>query len=117
MKTKRQIGNKLEEIIVDRIRVIEPTARRTKNSGGSTELEDVRSSLFMVQCKVDNSHKNIIVKKEDFDKLQNALPINSKRIPIFANQQKDGLITITLKLDDYFRTIYKLFEILGEGDV
>jgi len=114
MENKREIGNKLEEIIVDKIKVIEPNCRRTKNSGASTELEDILSKYFLVQCKVDNKHKNIIIKNEDFLQLTNALPINSKRVPIFANQQMDGRITITLLLDDYFRTVYRSYNATGE---
>ena len=101
----RDVGNKLEEIDVSYIKTFDSRARRTKNSGGSTELEDVLSTLFMVQCKVDNSHNNIIIKKQDWDKLFKALPIDSRRIPIFVNKQKDGLITITLKIEDYFNNL------------
>jgi hypothetical protein len=114
MKTTKEIGNKLEDFIVDRIKVIEPHCRRTKNSGGSTELEDVLSKYFLVQCKVDNIHDNIIIKKRDWEKLFRALPINSKRIPIFVNQQKTGTVTLTLSVTDFFNLIYKLFKATGE---
>lgn len=113
-KTTKEIGNKLEEIVLSYIREIEQKARRTKNSGGSTELEDILSSYFMVQCKVDNTHKNIIIKIDDWIKMINALPIDSKRIPIFVNQQKDGRITITLDIKDYFITVYKAYFATGE---
>ena len=102
MKNKRQIGNFLEDFIVDRIKVIEPNCRRTKNSGASTELEDVLSKHFIVQCKVDNTHDNIIVKIKDWQKLFRALPIDSKRVPIFVNQQKTGTVSITLSVADFF---------------
>jgi len=114
MKSKREVGNKLEEFIVDRIKVIEPRCRRTRNSGGSTELEDILSKYFMVQCKVDNKHDNIIIKKKDWEQLFRALPINSKRLPIFVNQQKTGTITITVSVGDFFGLIYKLFKVTGE---
>ena len=107
MKTNREKGNQLEELVVSYIKKIESTVRRTKNSGGSTELEDVLSSYFIVQCKVDNTHENIIVKKDDFIKLERALPISSTRIPIFINKQKDGIVTVTLRIEDYFSTVYK----------
>jgi hypothetical protein len=110
MKSTRDIGNELEEIIANKIRVIEPNCRRTKNSGANTELEDLNSQYFLVQCKVDTKKENIIIKIKDWNKLMRKLPIQSKRIPIFANKQKDGIITITLGLDDYFRLIYKCFE-------
>jgi len=114
MKTTKEVGNKLEDFIVDRIKKIEPRCRRTKNSGGSIELEDVLSKYFMVQCKVDNTHDNIIIKKTDWEKLFRALPINSTRLPIFVNQQKTGIVTITLSVADFFGIVYKLFEAKGE---
>ncbi len=113
-KSKKDVGNRLEEFIVDRIKVIEPRCRRTRNSGGSTELEDILSSYFLVQCKVDNTHKNIIIKKEDWEKLFRALPINSKRIPIFVNQQKTGTITITLSVADFFNLVYRCYNAAGD---
>jgi hypothetical protein len=113
MNTK-EIGNQLEELVVSKIKVIEPTCRRTKGSGNSTELEDILSSNFLVQCKVDNVHENIIIKKKDWLQLYRKLPINSKRTPIFVNQQRDGIVTITLDINDYFRTIYKLYDVRGE---
>lgn len=113
-KTTKEIGNRLEEFIVDRIKIIEPNCRRTKNSGGSTELEDILSQYFMVQCKVDNMHENIIIKKQDWEKLFRALPINSKRLPLFVNQQKNGIITITLSVADFFNLVYKCFKATGE---
>ena len=100
MKNTREVGNKLEDFIVDRIKVIEPNCRRTKNSGASTELEDILSKHFIVQCKVDNTHDNIIVKIKDWQKLFRALPIDSKRVPIFVNQQKTGTVSITLSVAD-----------------
>jgi hypothetical protein len=111
---KRSVGNKLEDFIVDRIREIEPRCRRTKNSGASTELEDILSSFFMVQCKVDNTHENIIIKQADWRKLFNALPINSKRIPLFVNQNKSGTVSITLSDADFFRLVYRCFNATGE---
>jgi hypothetical protein len=111
---KKSVGNKLEELVVSFIRPIEPQARRTKNSGGSVELEDILSTNFMVQCKVDNTHENIIINKKDWDKMINALPINTKRTPIFVNQQKDGLVTVTMLIGDYFETVYKAFKGTGE---
>lgn len=104
MNTK-DVGNKLEELVVSYIKPLEPNVRRTKNSGGSTELEDVLSALFMVQCKVDNSHHNIIIKITDWNKLFKNLPIDSRRIPIFVNQQADGIVTVTLKIQDYFNNL------------
>ena len=109
MKNTRQVGNKLEDFIVDRIKVIEPNCRRTKNSGASTELEDILSKYFIVQCKVDNTHDNIIVKIKDWQKLFRALPIDSKRVPIFVNQQKTGTVSITLSVADFFRLVYLAF--------
>jgi len=106
---KRKVGNRLEEFIVNEIKKIEPRCRRTKNSGGSTELEDILSSYFLVQCKVDNKHDNIIIKKKDWEKLFRALPINSKRIPIFVNEQKTGTVTITLSVADFFGLVYKCY--------
>ncbi len=106
MSTK-DVGNKLEELVNNYIKKFYPYARRTKNSGGSTELEDNLNPFWMVQCKVDNSHYNIIIKIADWNKLFRKLPIDSRRIPIFVNQQADGIVTVTLKIEDYFNNLEK----------
>jgi len=114
MENKREIGNRLEQLVVDKIKIIEKNCRRTKNSGANNELQDILSSLFICQAKVDNIHSNIIIKIKDWKKLFRDIPINSRRVPIFVNEQKDGIITITLGIDDYFRTIYKCYKEIGE---
>jgi hypothetical protein len=114
MENKREIGNRLEQLVVDKIKIIEKNCRRTKNSGANNELQDILSSLFICQAKVDNTHSNIIIKIKDWKKLFRDIPINSRRVPLFINQQKDGIITITLGIDDYFRTIYKCYKEIGE---
>jgi len=111
---KREIGRRLEEFVAQQIEVIESNCRPTKNSGASTEIQDILSSFFAVQCKVDNNHSNIIIKKKDWEKLFKDLPINSKRLPIFVNQQKEGIITITLSVQDFFRLIYKCYKATNE---
>lgn len=107
MTNNRAIGNKLEEYVVAQMKEVEPNIRRTKNSGASTELEDVLSKHIMVQCKVDNIHTNIIIQINDFEQMIAALPIHSKRLPIFVNQNKNGLKTVTLLADDFFDIIRK----------
>lgn len=107
MKTNREKGNQLEALVVNYLKPIEPKARQTKGSGNSTELEDVLSSLLMVQCKVDNTHKNIIIKIDDWRQLNNKIPIGSKRIPIFVNQQQDEIKTVTMNINDFFGLLYK----------
>lgn len=111
MKSTKEIGKQLEFWVCEQMKEIEPNICPTKNSGGSTELEDIKSRYIMVQCKVDNSHENVIMKIKDWKKLNNALPINSTRLPLFIHQNKEGLKTVTLDAKDFFgillRSLYQ----------
>lgn len=104
-KSTREIGKQLEYWFAEELTKIGILARPTKNSGASTELEDIICNKFLCQMKVDNKKENIIIKHKNWIKLLNKMPINSLRTPLFVNQNSLNEKFVTLKAEDFLRLI------------
>ena len=108
MKTKRQIGNKLEDYLAGKIQVIDKYARRSKASGASTEIGDTSNKFFITSCKKRNT-ESVVVKKKEWDKLLSEIPIGSKKIPIYVLENKSTDRFVVMNLDTFFREFaYKI---------
>lgn len=109
MKTTRKIGKELELLISSYLKKHDKYARPTKASGGSTELHDILSKEYAIECKVRNS-ENATIKKKVWDKLCREIPVGSFKIPILALQNKHQDTWIVLQCSDFFNILTKLNE-------
>ena len=107
MKTKRQIGRLFEEYVCQLLRETfnDSTIRPTRNSGGSTELEDINCKQLICQLKVKLTTENINILYKDWKKLINAIPVKSIRLPIFWYRNKNNENFAMLKAEDFCRLI------------
>jgi hypothetical protein len=112
MKTKRDIGNELENLVVSYLLPIDKKARRTKASGGSTEIGDVMSQYFFTECKKWDK-ENVIIDQKIWQHLLNQLPINSDKTPILVQSSNNRKIFVSLEIKDFFSLLYKLNELGG----
>jgi hypothetical protein len=104
MKTNREKGKLLEELLLSYLKELDPQARLTRASGASNDIGDVQNSLFYCECKNWNK-ENVILKMSTWNHLVNQIPINSNKIPIFVFQNNKYKKFVTLELDDFFRLI------------
>jgi len=102
MKTKREIGNSLEDYLAGKIQMIDKYARRTKASGASTELGDTYNKYFITSCKKRNT-ESITVKKKEWDKLVSEMPIGSNKTLIYVLENKSKDRFVVLDLDTFFK--------------
>lgn len=109
-KSTRQIGKDFEEYICYCLReaLNDETIRPTRNSGASTELEDILCRQFIGQAKVDNGTENINIHYKDWKKLINKIPINSIRVPLFFYRNKNQDNFVMLHLEDFCRLLKEL---------
>lgn len=107
MKNTRDIGKQFEEYIAQCLRQAlgDKTIRPTKNSGGSSELEDISCNKFICQLKVNNGSENINIHIKDWKKLLNKIPIGSIRVPLFAYRNKNLNNFVMLGLEDFMRIL------------
>lgn len=108
-KTTRDIGRQAEESFVEKLRVIEPNCRPTKNSGASTELGDILSQYFLVEMKKRNT-KDITIREDIWQKLLLLLPVDTTRIPLYVLQNVNNKTWICLDMNDFFNIVYKAYK-------
>ena len=106
MKSKREIGKKLEIYVADRLSEVlnDITIRPTKASGASTQLGDIMCKDFLIECKKRNT-KNITINENVWNKLLSELPIDSLRIPLYILENKNKKRWAVLDLEDFFTLI------------
>ena len=101
---KRKIGRLLEEKILGYIKEIDPQARLSRASGASFDIGDVVSQDFYFEAKKRNT-VDFTIKEAHLNHLNSQVPINSKKICILVNENKNGNCLVTLSIDDFFRLI------------
>lgn len=107
MKTKKQLGNKLEDYIVEKLLSIDKYARRSRASGASNDIGDVVNKFMIVECKY-RSVKDITIKKEVWDKLCSEIPLGSSKFPALFLENKHNNRWVVLDCEMFFKLLYKL---------
>jgi len=110
MKDKKKIGQKLEDYVVSVIKIVDKYARRTKASGASTEIGDIYSTKFYVECKRKLTKENIIVDyKKDYLRLVRQIPINKPKLILLVIENKHKERFAIMPLND-FESLLKQIE-------
>jgi len=104
MKTKREIGKKLEEYILSKVKEIDPQARLSRGSGCGNDIGDIVSYKFFVECKKRNT-KSVQVNNNVWNHLLAQLPINTQKIPLLALENHDGKRWIVIDCEDFFKIL------------
>lgn len=97
-------NNELELHMAEGLKPIDSYSRPTRGSGCGNELGDVSNKFFFVECKQKRTKENIIMdyKKEWLD-LFSRIPLNSKKIPIVAIENKYGERFVLMNSNDFFK--------------
>ena len=107
MPTKRELGNKLEDWVVERLKELgDKFARRSRMSGAKYDTEDVVSSLIYCQCKKRNT-EHITISRKEWQKLQDQIPVSSLKPEIYVNENKHEEKFVTMNANDFFRLLKK----------
>jgi hypothetical protein len=104
---KKEQGKALEDYVALNLQEIlgDKTVRATKNSGGSTEIGDVRNNKFYIECK-NHDKKDITFSLEVWNKLCAQIPMGQTKTPIYMFRHlKSGENFALLKLEDFFRIL------------
>jgi len=100
--------NLLELYVADKLKKIDKYARPTKASGASTEIGDILNKFFFVECKMRTT-SSVTIQRKVWYELLGKLPLKTKKLPIYALENKHKDRFIALDLDDFFRIIYTLY--------
>ena len=101
MKTTRQIGDKLEEYVLLKVKEIDPNARLYTNC----KQKDIQCSFAYGECKKRNT-KDFTIKESVWNHLNNNLPINTKKYCFMVHENVNGKKLVTLDCDEFFRILY-----------
>jgi len=105
--TRKEKGTKLEQYIANKlIGFGDKFARPTRGSGNSTEIGDIYSKDFFVECK-SKDKKNIVMDRLIIQHLKDQIPINSDRVPFWVYENKFEEKYIIIDADNFFRIIKK----------
>jgi len=99
-KTTREIGDKLEEYVLLKVKEIDPNARLYTNC----KQKDIMSSFSYVECKKRNT-KDFTIKESVWLHLNNNLPINTTKYCFMVHENVNGRRLVTLDCDEFFRLI------------
>ena len=101
--------NELEEYVAEKLKEIDPKARRTKASGASTEIADILSEYFYVECKMRNTKNATIERKVWRDFI--AKTANPNKIPFLALQNNQRERWIVMDAEHYFDMMKRVFNL------
>jgi len=107
MQTKKEKGNDLENLIIEYLKPIDSSVRRSRASGASNDIGDVVCKNYYVECKSWNK-ENVIIDQKIWQHLLNQLPINSSKVPLLIQKSNNGRIFVSLEIKDFFNLLYKL---------
>jgi Holliday junction resolvase len=115
MKSKREIGKKLEFVVAQLLldTLGDSTIRPTKASGASTELGDVKNDHLLIECKKRNT-ESVTINNTVWKHLINQLPINSKKVPLLVLENKLGEQWAVMNLKDWCRLLARAWNACGE---
>jgi Holliday junction resolvase len=115
MKSKKEIGNKLEFVVAQMLQIAfnDSSIRPSKASGASTELGDIKNTFLMVECKKRNT-ESVTINNNVWKHLINQLPINSKKVPLLVLENKEGKQWAVMDLNDLQRLLARSYNATGE---
>jgi len=107
MKNKKEIGKKLEEYILSKVKEIDSNARLSRGSGCGNDYADITSNFAFIECKKRNT-KDFTIKEDVWNHLNNKLPINTKKYCFMVHENKNKKRLVTLDCEDFFRLLIDL---------
>jgi hypothetical protein len=100
MKTTKEIGDKLEQYVLAKVRELDPNAKIYSNKS----QKDIACSFGFGECKKRNT-KDFTIKESVWNHLNNNLPINTKKFCFMVHENASGKRLLTLDCDEFFRIL------------
>ena len=103
-KTTKQIGAKLEEYVLSKVKELDPQARLSRGSGCGNDYSDITCDFAFIECKKRNT-KDFTIKEEVWNHLNFNLPISTKKFCFMVHENINGKRLVTLDCDQFFSII------------
>ncbi len=109
MDNTREVGRKLEEAVLLKVKEIDPHARLTRGSGQGNEYSDISSNFCYIECKKRNV-KDFTIKEDVWLHLNHNLPINTTKFCFMVHENISKRRLVTLDMDTFFEILKKVKE-------
>ena len=114
MKANQAKWYQLQEFVASWLKEIDPHARSTKASGGSTEKGDVHNNCGL-HLEMKDYDKDSVYQEKWMQKVIEEVPFHIKRLPVLFTRNKNGKIRAHLdgkEFIDLYIEHYKMKQIL-----
>jgi hypothetical protein len=101
---KREIGKKLEEYTLSKVKEIDPLARLSRGSGCGNDYADITCNFAFIECKKRNT-KDFNIKENVWIHLNNNLPINTTKFCFMVHENINGKRLVTLDCEEFFKLL------------
>lgn len=95
----------LQDYIASHLYELDPNARSTKASGGSTELHDIKTNCGLA-IEAKDYNKKSVYNEDWMQKVIEEIPLHSDKTAILVTRNKDGKVRVHMDFEDFLR-IYK----------
>jgi len=104
-------NNLLEQYCLEKIKVIDPTARKSPGSGCGASVGDINSKYVFCGAKIKHTQENFIIdRKKDWLSLVKRMPNVTDKFLFLINENQYGERIVSLTSEDFFNLLYKAFE-------
>ena len=100
----REIGNKLENWLIEYLKELDPKTRKTNNSGAVSNNGDLMNKYFQIEAKHRNT-KNLTINMRIWNKLCNQIPIGSLKTPLLVLRNENNETFAVLNFKDFMRIL------------
>lgn len=101
---KREVGEKLEQYVLSKVKELDPHARLSRASGASNDLSDITCNFAFIECKKRNT-KDFNIKENVWIHLNNNLPINTTKFCFMVHENINGKRLVTLDCEEFFKLL------------
>lgn len=105
-QTSMEFGLKLQQDVCNALESIKIEAWNTNGSGNKGSAGDIQNLFFVIECKARNT-KDITIKAEVWKKLNNEIPLHSKRLPLYITRNQEGTTLVSMNLTDFIDLLNK----------
>lgn len=101
---------KLEDLIAEYIKDIDPYARPTRGSGNGNESHDIKTTCGLA-CELKERNLKSVYNEDWMQKIIEEVPLHSKDIPITVTRNNENKIRVHMEWIDFWDLYTELYKL------
>lgn len=107
-QTTKEIGDLLENYILQAVKRFDPKARLSRGSGCGNDIADIQSSYLFIEAKKRTNVRNMPIDMDVWQHLLNQMPIKTDKIPVLVTENSEGIKMAHLDFDTFMGLMGKV---------